>query len=88
MIPTLGRIVIFQPAQNDGDIPLVGIITSIEKKGPLPENEKWDGEENGWFVNLHVFKRWGTEIEPNVQFDNIPADSKRTPRTWAWPPRV
>lgn len=88
MKPTLGRIVHFLPSHSDGDIPLAAIISSVIKKDPLPENEKYDGEENAYLVNLHILKPWGMEIERNVPFFNGSSDDKQAPNTWFWPPRV
>jgi hypothetical protein len=84
MKPTLGRIVHFV---SNGNIVRAGIISDVEKKQSLPDHQKWDGEENGYTVSLHVLNPWGMEIERNVPFDNSGPDKELVGRTWFWPPR-
>ncbi len=89
MKPTLGRIVHYCPDMHtkDGTV-RAAIISRVDGKPALPPDEKYDGEENMYFVDLHVLTPWGTDIVKNVPFNNRGPELPRTVGTWFWPERV
>ena len=86
MIPTLGRIVHYCHQIHNGQPSYqAAIINKVESKPALGPDEKYDGEENAYAVDLTVFTSWGTDILKNVAC-NIDPEPKAG--TWSWPPRT
>jgi hypothetical protein len=90
MIPTLGRTVHFCVDRHtkDGTI-RAAIISHVEKKPELDTaKEKYDGEENAYNVQLHVFTPWGVDVVKYPEFYNGHPDNPPAVGSWFWPPRV